>query len=99
MVQFKEFIRYFSRVPCVAMYWMRIHLLAGEGQYEQVFLGKKRLSGRDSELASVVSASGRYQACLRSSVGTLGVPGAKKYCYNRRTCHREEFINICSNIL
>jgi len=23
------------------MYWMRIHLLAGEGQYEQVFLGKK----------------------------------------------------------
>ena len=55
----------------------RTHLLAGEGQYEQVFLGKKRLSGRDSELASVVSASGRYQACLRSSVGTLGVPGAK----------------------
>ena len=56
----------------------RTHLLAGEGQYEQVFLGKKRLSGRDFELASVVSASGRYQACLRSSVGTLGVPGAKK---------------------
>ena len=25
--------------------------------------------------------------------------GQKKYCYNRRTCHREEFINICSNIL